>query len=73
MSDGTTRKGTSDHSNWCNAKNNSLSIPSCVGDLNRMCSQETRARNAICVEDEDVWTAFNDIVRSVESCWQYNL
>ena len=43
-----------------------------LGDIDRMCSQESRGGGAMCVQDASLWIAFNSIVASVESCYKYN-
>jgi hypothetical protein len=40
-------------------KNERGGIMSCVGDINRMCSQEKRGGGALCTEDYSLWVAFN--------------
>lgn len=47
----------------------------CIGDVNRMCSQENRGGGAVCVYDEGdafLWNAFNASIGSVEDCWAYD-
>jgi deoxyribonuclease-2 len=53
-------------------KNLQGSIMSCVGDMNRMCSQEKRGGGALCTEDYNLWVAFNATIVSEEPCWEYN-
>ena len=81
MPDGTSWTGTQDHSKWAIArpsdeygidKNKMDSTMVCVGDNNRMCSQENRGGGAICIEDFDLWKAFNSTISTVESCYSYN-
>lgn len=69
MPDGETWTGTKDHSKWGAGKGSDFY---CVGDLNRMCSQETRGGGALCRKDSYINTAFNSIVKDVESCWSYD-
>ncbi len=45
---------------------------SCVGDVNRMCSQETRGGGALCTVDDSLWHAFNTSIRSLEPCYMVN-
>jgi deoxyribonuclease-2 len=71
MSDGTTWLNTQDHSKWCFSVNSSEDI-SCIGDINRMCSQEGRGGGAYCLVDDGLHTAFSTVVASVESCFQEN-
>lgn len=46
----------------------------CVGDINRMCSQESRGGGTVCVSNADttLWESFDDAITGVESCWEYN-
>jgi hypothetical protein len=46
----------------------------CIGDINRMCSQEGRGGGTVCVTDasDELWGSFNDAITSVEDCWAYN-
>ena len=81
MSDGVWWGGTSDHSKWAvstttrssavGSGTNSVRV-SCVGDINRMCSQESRGGGAICNKNVQVWSAFNSIVYDTEPCFQVN-
>ena len=47
----------------------SSSLVTCVGDINRMCSQERRGGGALCFEDEGLHTAFLDVAYDVEPCY----
>ena len=47
----------------------SSSLVTCVGDINRMCSQERRGGGALCFEDEGVHSAFQDVAYDVEACY----
>ena len=71
MPDGTSWEGSQDHSKW-GCTTGSDVYASCVGDINRMCSQETRGGGALCSGDEGMWKAFESIVSSVESCYEYD-
>lgn len=44
----------------------------CIGDNNRMCSQEGRGGSALCIEDYDLWAAFNRTILTVEGCYAYD-
>jgi len=45
----------------------------CVGDINRMCSQESRGGGTLCTSDDDaLWYAFNKTITVVEDCWAYD-
>ena len=63
--------GNQDHSKWGSTTNSDV-YASCVGDINRMCSQETRGGGALCSDDEGMWKAFDSIISSVESCYEYD-
>lgn len=71
MPDGISWMGTQDHSKWCSSLSSNVEI-SCVGDINRMCSQESRGGGAMCSTNSNLWIAFNSIIKSVESCYQWN-
>ena len=74
MPSGTNWSNTADHSKWANAvsrgsnaNQQSYSSPhgmlaTCVGDTNRMCSQENRGGGALCTEENYyLWLAFNSV------------
>ena len=83
MDDSVAWKGTQDHSKWAIAASNdnataaiesgvlSGAIAACVGDMNRMCSQENRGGGALCTESAALWTAFNKTVVDLETCFEY--
>ena len=77
--------GTQDHSKWASAikvgvtnsggsdsQSSWGSNVTCVGDINRMCSQEKRGGGAMCTIDNNLWSAFNNAIGGVEGCYQYN-
>jgi deoxyribonuclease-2 len=68
MNDGVEWKNTADHSKYCVATG-SDSMLTCVGDINRMCSQERRGGGALCLQDEGQHTAFTAILKSTEACY----
>eukprot|EP00591_Stephanopyxis_turris_P007007 CAMPEP_0195523686 /NCGR_PEP_ID=MMETSP0794_2-20130614/23027_1 /TAXON_ID=515487 /ORGANISM="Stephanopyxis turris, Strain CCMP 815" /LENGTH=404 /DNA_ID=CAMNT_0040653737 /DNA_START=78 /DNA_END=1292 /DNA_ORIENTATION=+ len=80
MPDGTFWEGTDDHSKWgigkplpsSNCSDGRPALPYCIGDLNRMCSQERRGGGSICRKDSNVHSAFSHIVAGTEDCWKYN-
>ena len=43
----------------------------CVGDINRMCSQERRGGGALCLADAGLHKAFQAIAYDVEACYGY--
>eukprot|EP00605_Chrysophyceae_sp_TOSAG23-4_P001382 GSChrysophyteH1.ASY1.ANO1.1502.1 assembled CDS len=45
---------------------------SCVGDMNRMCSQEKRGGGALCISDPGQKKAFREIIAGVEPCYERN-
>lgn len=46
----------------------------CVGDINRMCSQESRGGGTVCVSNASatLWQSFDIAITGVEDCWAYN-
>ena len=44
----------------------------CVGDINRMCSQEGRGGGTLCTRDDALWHAFNKTITVIEDCWAYD-
>lgn len=77
MPDGASWLGTQDHSKWAISAPGAADPPVvCVGDLNRMCSQEKRGGGTVCLYDSasgaPVWTSFNAAVASTEACWENN-
>lgn len=69
MPDGITWTGTHDHSKWSSGIDEDFF---CIGDLNRMCSQESRGGGALCRSNSYINNAFNSIINSVEKCWEYD-
>ena len=72
MNDLITWSNTQDHSKWGVSTNTASIKVACVGDINRMCSQESRGGGALCFANDNAWNIFNNIVSSVESCYLYN-
>ena len=71
MPDGEGWSGTQDHSKW--AASGDSSVPYvCIGDINRMCSQEGRGGGTVCFENSKIWPSFKDTITSTESCWEYD-
>ena len=67
-------KGTTDHAKFAlGADGAETDTLLCIGDLNRMCSQEKRGGGAICRHDNaGLYKAFLSSIASVETCWEYN-
>ncbi|KAK0409542.1 hypothetical protein QR680_004609 [Steinernema hermaphroditum] len=60
-------KYTRDHSKV--AVSDSTRLPyTCVGDINRMTSQFFRGGGTVCLLDKNVWNAYIQLIKSVESC-----
>jgi deoxyribonuclease-2 len=60
-------KATKDHSKWA-ATHSSSRNTVCFGDINRQVSQTKRGGGAVCVEDSNLWNAFNSIIDTFELC-----
>ena len=71
MPDGEGWTGTQDHSKWA-AGMTSEDPYVCIGDINRMCSQEGRGGGTVCFRDSAVWSSFQATITSTESCWEYD-
>ena len=76
MPDGDNWSNTQDHSKWGVAKsteqgNNQIfySTAVCIGDMNRMCSQEKRGGGALCTQNAGLLKAFTDIIVGTETCY----
>jgi len=76
MPDGNDWSNTQDHSKWGVAKSTEIGNPEvfktsqvCIGDINRMCSQEKRGGGALCTQDAGLLNAFMDIITGVEACY----
>jgi len=76
MPDGNDWANTQDHSKWGVAKNSEIGSSKvfntsqvCIGDINRMCSQEKRGGGALCTQDPGLLHAFIDIIAGVEACY----
>lgn len=72
MPDGFSWTGTEDHSKWASTVENQGDEAVCIGDENRMCSQENRGGGTACVSAPslNLWSAFNNAINgNVSSCW----
>ena len=69
MPDGTAWAGTTDHSKWAVGVDADMY---CIGDLNRMCSQESRGGGGVCRTDSGISKAMRALVAGVEACWAYD-
>lgn len=56
-----------DHSKWA-VTNDILKPWVCVGDINRMKSQEKRGGGTLCLYSKAVWETFNSSIASIEAC-----
>lgn len=66
MSDGRTWKETQDHAKWVISDSGTETV--CVGDTNRMYSQEKRGGGTLCYQNSDLWSAFDGVVTSTHPC-----
>ncbi|XP_041912556.1 deoxyribonuclease-2-alpha-like [Alosa sapidissima] len=57
----------SDHSKWSVTVNSSRPW-TCIADMNREVSQESRGGGAVCTDNPAVWSAFSKIVITHEPC-----
>ena len=75
MPDGVSWTGTKDHSKWAVTMGTSAGASkwACVGDINRMCSQESRGGGTLCMQDDDLWEAFTNAVSGYDACWDYDV
>ncbi len=55
-----------DHAKWAVCKDGNSWT--CVGDMNRMDTQEKRGGSFFCVNDENLWQAFKSVVYQTEAC-----
>ncbi|XP_052820461.1 plancitoxin-1-like isoform X1 [Mya arenaria] len=60
-------KSTQDHSKWAITNSSNLAGV-CIGDINRQKSQMKRSGGTVCFQHKNVWTAFNDLVKTIEPC-----
>lgn len=69
-------KFTSDHSKWAISANDQDPDQSsgdfwvCIGDLNRMKSQEKRGGGTLCMNNPHVWLNFRNLIQNMEPCPQ---
>lgn len=71
MPDGEGWTGTQDHSKWA-ASTTSTDGYVCIGDINRMCSQEGRGGGTVCFKDDTIWSSFKAVITTTEMCWEYD-
>ena len=57
----------SDHSKW-GMSDNSLTPVVCIGDVNRMESQNKRGGGTVCIKDQDIWNVWRNSIHELESC-----
>lgn len=73
MPDGAEWLGTEDHSKWVSTVSGQGVDAVCIGDTNRMCSQEKRGGGTACVSSASLslWPAFNSAINgNVSACWE---
>ena len=70
MPDGATWLGTKDHSKWAVANEEGAA---CFGDINNMCSQESRGGGTVCVHDAGIAKAMKEAVAGTDGCWDYDV
>jgi len=58
---------TQDHSKWAVSTHNSL-IVTCIGDINRQESQNTRAGGTVCFQQSAVYTSFVNAIVTCDTC-----
>jgi deoxyribonuclease-2 len=56
-----------DHSKWTITRDGNVQV-ACVGDINRQVSQAGRGGGTVCIDNKDVWGAFNRVIATVEKC-----
>jgi len=61
-------KATSDHSKWAAAPSDAADPWVCVGDINRMESQEKRAGGTVCASSTRPWKAFSSSAKTLQPC-----
>ncbi|XP_042560805.1 deoxyribonuclease-2-alpha-like [Clupea harengus] len=59
---------TVDHSKWCVTVDKSPRPWTCIADMNREVSQESRGGGAVCTDNAAVWKAFSSVVFTYEPC-----
>ena len=64
MTDDASWSGTKDHSKWGVGITEKFA---CVGDINRICSQESRGGGALCLRNDNLWAAFSKVRREARS------
>ena len=60
-------KETQDHSKWGLGQQGGRSVV-CIGDINRQESQNKRGGGTTCLEHDDLWQAFSDVVTHYDQC-----
>jgi deoxyribonuclease-2 len=60
-------KETKDHSKWGVSLDSSKPW-TCIGDMNRVSGQESRAGGTLCLKDSSIWMAYNGTISEIESC-----
>jgi deoxyribonuclease-2 len=65
LSDGSSWLTTQDHSKWAVSRGGNVA---CIGDINRVASQESRGGGTVCHTDSDLWSAMNATVKATQPC-----
>jgi len=64
---GVTWKETQDHSKWCSTTHGAPQY-TCIGDINRQLSQNTRAGGTVCFINSAFWTSVNGMISQADTC-----
>uniref|UniRef100_A0A0A9Y189 Deoxyribonuclease-2-alpha n=1 Tax=Lygus hesperus TaxID=30085 RepID=A0A0A9Y189_LYGHE len=60
-------KSRKDHSKWAISASHEKPYV-CIGDINRALPQEKRGGGTVCIRNEGLWKAYNDIIDEKDSC-----
>uniref|UniRef100_A0A0A9X005 Deoxyribonuclease-2-alpha n=1 Tax=Lygus hesperus TaxID=30085 RepID=A0A0A9X005_LYGHE len=60
-------KSHKDHSKWAISASSDKPYV-CIGDINRALPQEKRGGGTVCISNEGLWKAYNDIIDDKDSC-----
>jgi len=59
---------TMDHAKWGVSTNAHGKAVGCIGDINRMSSQEGRGGGTVCTNDDRIYYGFKYAISEVEAC-----